>query len=209
MSWAKIRRLENKIENVEKAVKTIEDYTIDYLELPNLNYNNPRLGSTNCSYQAVLNVTGKGYLIGAVLNYSTKSSVRNIVGIRISIDGKVIYWQELDGVISGSGGSHNIMGISNNQNCTTTSDQRFAYHSKMAFAIGPSTNVQNQDAYKIAKFSSSKINLSSCNFRSFASNDTTKVINSKGLRFEKSLKIELIGDNNSSGNLHYFYSLDD
>ncbi|MDE6357669.1 MAG: hypothetical protein K2L15_03660, partial [Eubacteriales bacterium] len=207
-------QLENKIENIEKAIKTIEDYNMDYLELPNLNYGEMILANINPpheDYHTILNVTGKGYLVAAILEYGVRNSVKNIRGIKITIDGQVIYWQEINAVLGAENGGrmNNTMGISNLKNNTYIYGYKWSYHPKVEWRIGTNTRAQTNNANKISKLSSSKVNVSSY-ISKFEEVDTTKVLNSKGLRFEKSLKLEIRYDSQvTSSFFRYLYSLDD
>ncbi|MDE6357310.1 MAG: phage baseplate upper protein [Eubacteriales bacterium] len=206
----KLNEIDAKIEKLEK---TIEDYNMDYLELPNLNYGEMILinHKVDENYNTIVNVTGKGYLVAAILEYGVRNSVKNIRGIKITIDGQVIYWQELNAVLGAENGErmNNTMGISNLQNSTSMYGERFSYHPKVEYRIGTNTRVQTSNTHKISKLSSSKVNVSSY-ISKFEEVDTTKVLNSKGLRFEKSLKLEIRYDSQvTSSFFRYLYSLDD
>lgn len=207
----KLNEIDAKIEKLEK---TIEDYNMDYLELPNLNYGEMILTNINPpheDYHTIVNVTGKGYLVAAILEYGVRNSVKNIRGIKITIDGQVIYWQELNAVLGAENGGrmNNTMGISNLQNSTSMYGERFSYHPKVEWRIGTHIKLQTNNANKISKLSSSKVNVSSY-ISKFEEVDTTKVLNSKGLRFEKSLRLEIRYDSQvTTSFFRYLYSLDD
>lgn len=201
----KLKEIENKIEELENYTK---DKDISYLDLPNLNYNNLGLNNliTDTNYKTAINITGSGYLVAALLKYSVNNTQKNIKGIKITLDNKIIYWQEVNVTNAKYSSGLCAMGISNAQNSYSGSSPKTAQY------LTPLAQTYSQENLKevlrLSHFSNNKVTINSPEI-TFSSLDTSKVIFNKGLRFENSLRIEIVSDlTNKSVNLYYLYSLD-